>query len=357
MHPPSMLAIEISATENRIVIAISIIIPVQAINDYLHEAVPIILARTDETVEVLVLPDGASAIPTAWTVGRVRVAPTGPVGPGRKRDAGARMARGEILAFLDDDAYPADGWLGAAMARFADPTVCAVGGPGVTPEDDPFWYQVSGAVFSSRAGSGGARNRYVPVGTGATVDDWPTVNLLVRRSAFEHVGGFDTDIFPGEDTKLCLALVEKTGMRIVYEPRAVVFHHRRPLFWKHFQQVGRYARCRGEFVRIHPRTSRRPLYVLPSLLLVWAVSGLAVAVLARRPNVVVGLGVAAYGVLAVGGGVETYAARQSLSLSIATALAIVLTHLWYGVQFLRGIVDPRDATRSSPKSGFGGSVD
>jgi hypothetical protein len=44
------------------------------------------------------------------------------------------MARGEILAFLDDDAYPADGWLEAAMARFEDPTVCAVGGPGVTPQ-------------------------------------------------------------------------------------------------------------------------------------------------------------------------------------------------------------------------------
>ena len=322
-------------------IAASIIIPLKAINDYLHESVPIIRARTDETVEVLILPDEASVVPTEWKVGRVQVMPTGPVGPGRKRDMGAMLARGEILAFLDDDAYPADGWLKAAMERFADPTVCAVGGPGVTPHDDPFWNQVSGAVLSSRAGSGGARNRYVPVGTGASVDDWPTVNLLVRRSAFEAVGGFDTDIFPGEDTKLCLALVDKTGMRIVYEPQAVVFHHRRPLFWKHFQQVGRYARCRGEFVRIHPRTSRRPLYVLPTLLLVWAVSGLAFAAFARRLNVVVAIGVAAYGMLAVGGGIETYAARRSFSLSLATAMAIILTHGWYGVQFLRGIMNPR----------------
>ena len=311
------------------------------INDYLRESVPIILALTDASVEVLILPDGTPPLPVNWAAGRVRVVPTGRVGPARKRDTGARIAHGEILAFLDDDAYPAVGWLGAAMPHFLDPAVCAVGGPGVTPPDDPFWHQVSGAVFAARAGSGGARNRYVPVGNGASVDDWPTVNLLVRRSAFEAVGGFDTDIFPGEDTKLCLALVEKTGMRIVYEPRAVVFHHRRPLFWKHFQQVGRYARCRGEFVRMHPRTSRRPLYVLPSLLLVWAVSGLAVAALARRPNVAAAVGVAAYAMLAVGGGLETYAANRSFPLSLATAMAIILTHWWYGVQFLRGIMNPR----------------
>jgi glycosyltransferase involved in cell wall biosynthesis len=351
-----MFASEISAMEIKRLISASIIIPVRSIDDYLRESVPIILARTDETVEILVLPDRASVVPDEWMVGRVQVTPTGPVGPGRKRDAGARIARGEILAFLDDDAYPADGWLEAAMARFADSTVCAVGGPGVTPQDDPFWSQVSGAVFSSRAGSGGARNRYVPVGTGSTVDDWPTVNLFVRRSAFEAVGGFDTDLFPGEDTKLCLALVEKTGMRIVYEPRAVVLHHRRPLFWKHFHQVGRYARCRGEFVRIYPRTSRRPLYVLPSVLLVWAVSGLVVAVLARRPNPVATLAGAAYGVLAVVGGIETYVARRSFSLSLATALAIVLTHGWYGAQFLRAILDPRDGKRSHPSNVFGGSV-
>lgn len=322
-------------------VAISIIIPVREINDYLRESVPIILALTDASVEVLILPDGTPALPVNWPAGRVRVVPTGRVGPARKRDAGSRIAHGEILAFLDDDAYPASGWLEAAMHHFADPNIGAVGGPGVTPPDDPFWHQVSGAVFAARAGSGGARNRYVPVGNGACVDDWPTVNLLVRRSAFEAVGGFDTDIFPGEDTKLCLALVEKTSMRIMYEPRAVVFHHRRALFWKHFQQVGRYARCRGEFVRIHPRTSRRPLYVLPSLLLVWAVSGLAVAAIARRPNAAGAVGVAAYGMLAVCGGIETYAARRSFLLSLATAMAIILTHGWYGVQFLRGIMNPR----------------
>lgn len=332
-------------------VVISIIIPVREINDYLRESVPIILALTDASVEVLILPDGTPPLPVNWPAGRVRVVPTGRVGPARKRDAGARIAHGEILAFLDDDAYPASGWLEAAMHHFADPNIGAVGGPGVTPPDDPFWHQVSGAVFAARAGSGGARNRYVPVGNGASVDDWPTVNLLVRRSAFEAVGGFDTDIFPGEDTKLCLALVEKTSMRIVYEPRAVVFHHRRPLFWKHFQQMGRYARCRGQFFRLHPRTSRRPLYALPSLLLLWTLFGVSYACFARRSNVIAAIGLGCYGVLAVSAGVETLIRAKSLALSLATAMAVALTHVWYGVQFLRGLVVTRGDSLPSTSGG------
>ena len=332
-------------------ISVSIIIPVREINAYLYKSIPIILKETDESVEIIVLPDAPPREVMNWPDCRSRIIPTGSIGPGRKRDVGARIARGETLAFLDDDAYPAVGWLGAAMAHFSDATVCAVGGPGVTPPEDPFWNQVSGAVFASLAGSGGARNRYTPVGTGAAVDDWPTVNLLVRRSAFDAVGGFNTDDFPGEDTKLCLALVEKLGMRIVYEPRAVVFHHRRPLFWKHFQQMGRYARCRGQFFRLHPRTSRRPLYALPSLLLLWTLFGVSYACFARRSNVIAAIGLGCYGVLAVSAGVETLSRAKSLVLSLATAMAVALTHVWYGVQFLRGLVVTRGDALPSTSGG------
>ena len=330
---------------------ITVIIPVRDLSKYLFQSVQVTLANTPVDVRIIVLTDCEVERPYVWDEARVQIMATGPVGPGAKRDFGVRACGTSIVAFLDDDAYPAVGWLGAAMAHFSDATVCAVGGPGVTPPEDPFWNQVSGAVFASLAGSGGARNRYVPVGTGAEVDDWPTVNLLVRRSAFDAVGGFNTDDFPGEDTKLCLALVEKLGMRIVYEPRAVVFHHRRPLFWKHFQQMGRYARCRGQFFRLHPRTSRRPLYALPSLLLLWTLFGVSYACFARRSNVIAAIGLGCYGVLAVSAGVETLIRAKSLVLSLATAMAVALTHVWYGVQFLRGLVVTRGDARPSTGGG------
>src|SRR5438477_7593531 len=49
-------------------------------------------------------------------------------GATRARNAGARAARGEVVAFGDDNALPADGWLAALLAPFANPQVAAAGG-------------------------------------------------------------------------------------------------------------------------------------------------------------------------------------------------------------------------------------
>lgn len=90
----------------------SIIIPVKEINEYIKESIPIILKKIHHFSEIYVLPDVVPLEPIDWGDERVNVVATGTLAPGRKRDVGARLARGEILAFLDDDAYPADGWLG-----------------------------------------------------------------------------------------------------------------------------------------------------------------------------------------------------------------------------------------------------
>ena len=57
---------------------------------------------TTEDYEILVLPDEAANLDYPKT----RVIPTGPVGPSEKRDRAIAYANGEIMAFIDDDAYP-----------------------------------------------------------------------------------------------------------------------------------------------------------------------------------------------------------------------------------------------------------
>jgi cellulose synthase/poly-beta-1,6-N-acetylglucosamine synthase-like glycosyltransferase len=316
---------------------VSILIPLRRDTGYLARCLEACFAAGE--VEVVVLPDE----PIAGLDPRARQEPTGPVGPAAKRNRGAALAKGEILAFVDDDTRPFGGWLGAALPHFREPEVAAVGGPAVTPKEDPFWAQVSGAVYESWMVSGGERRRYVPCAP-SDVDDWPSCNLLVRRSAFEAVGGFGTDFWPGEDTEFCLALVKK-GWKIRYEPRAVIAHHRRPSLRKHFAQLANYGLHRGYFAKRFPETSLRAQYFAPSALLL-ASAGLAAAALLGVPRSGMTLGALAalYLLLAAAS-----VARAGPRLLLPSVGAILASHFAYGAAFLRGLAARRlPEERGSP---------
>jgi cellulose synthase/poly-beta-1,6-N-acetylglucosamine synthase-like glycosyltransferase len=319
--------------------AVSVIIPVRRINGYVRESLSHLLAHDYAALEVIILPDCTTEDDGVGTSSRVRIVPTGAVGPAEKRDRGASLATGEILAFLDDDAYPHPDWLAKAIPHFLAKDVAAVGGPAVTPPDDPFWQQASGWALSTRLGSGGALMRYLPVGTPRDVDDWPTVNLLVRKTDFEAVGGFNCHYYPGEDTKLCLDLTRRLGKRIIYEPGAIVYHHRRDLFWGHFRQIGRYAEHRGYFVKAFPATSRRPLYFLPTALVAGLVGG-ALGALApwRAPRTAYALALGAYGAALGITCLELVRQTRRPVLAAAATLGVALTHVVYGVLFVKGLL-------------------
>lgn len=240
---------------------VSVIVPVKEINDYIRQAAVRHLALDYPDFEVLVLPDHAKG---GYFGPKVRIISTYPqTGPADKRDRGAKEAEGEILAFIDDDAYPHKAWLENAVGYFADDRVAAVCGPGVTPEEDTVWQKASGWVQASKLGGGNYTYRFMPHEK-REVDDYPSMNFIVRKLDFEAVGGFDSHFWPGEDTKLCLDLTQKLGKKIIYDPDILVYHHRRPLFRPHLNQIGRYGLHRGHFARILPQTSRRFSYFIPS---------------------------------------------------------------------------------------------
>ena len=236
----------------------SIIIPVKAINDYVRETVPYILNLRRADWELIILPNDTDL--DEWHDPRINIIPSGQVGPAAKRDMGARFANGDILVFLDDDSYPEPNLLDVAEHYFADDSVVALGGPAITPPNDSFWQRVSGAAFLSKF-SGGAPERYVPFGEVREIQDWPSVNLMVRKIEFLVIGGFNSPYWPGEDTKLCLELIQKTGKKILYIPELVVWHHRREGLIPHLKQVGAYGLHRGFFAKEYPETSLKRLFV------------------------------------------------------------------------------------------------
>jgi len=309
----------------------SIIIPFKAPCAYLEESLPRILELIERRFEIILLPDAPMEPHGLYARPEVAIIPTGPVSPALKRDRGAEMARGEFLAFIDDDAYPDPFWLSSALAAFREnPDVAAVGGPAITPEDDPFWAKVSGAVFLSRL-SGGNPERYLSAPPRKFVDDWPTVNLIVRKEDFLAAGGFDSAYWPGEDTKFCLDLLNKTGKKILYLPELVVWHHRRAGLRKHLRQVGAYGMHRGHFARVHPETSRRIAYFIPAAWTLFFVAGLLFFPCSGLYSL--GLGLYLF-ILVLGLG--DIARHESPAVTLAAAPYIVLTHFWYGIRFIRG---------------------
>src|SRR5437899_2082026 len=184
--------------------------------------------------EVVVVDNGSTdgtreALARLEADGRVRVVREPTPGATRARNAGARAARGDVVAFVDDDALPSNGWLAALLAAFENPRVAAAGGrvrlrfAGALPA----WWDATLATYLAAYDLGpepadlGARPWY---------DSPRGLNLAVRRAALLAVGGFKLRLGPragrpsvGEESDLCFRLLAR-GHEIRYVPSAVVEH-------------------------------------------------------------------------------------------------------------------------------------
>lgn len=308
---------------------VSIIIPVREINDYIREAIPHHLQLDYPDYEILIFPDE----PSKETFPKTRIIPSGKTGPAEKRDMALKYAQGEIIAFIDDDAYPRSDWLKNAIAHFDDQSVGAVGGPAVTAENDGILRQASGKVYESVLCSGGYTYRYVP-GKLMDAEDLPSVNLIVRKDVFAQVGGYDSNFYPGEDTKLCLDIIKVAEKRIIYDPDVLVYHHRRKLFKQHLKQSNNYALHRGYFAKVLPDTSRKFVYFVPSLFVLGLVVGPLLALLFPPLWYVYFAVLLLYSILLIG---STLYPKDVRVWGLAVA-GVFLTHVGYGIGFVRGLL-------------------
>jgi cellulose synthase/poly-beta-1,6-N-acetylglucosamine synthase-like glycosyltransferase len=268
------------------------------------------------------------------------------VGPAEKRDDGAKMAKGEVLAFIDDDAYPHKDWLKNLVKNFEDKNIVGVGGPGVTPSNVSILEEASGWASATPFGSGTYLYRFLPRKK-RFVEDYPSMNLAVRRKEFLEVGGYDSNYWPGEDTKLCLDLVSKTNKKIIYDPKVLVYHHRRPVLQPHLRQSGNFGLHRGFFARVLPKTSQRLIYFLPSFFLIYLTLMLLLIIAnfhisgteaISAIKVIIYSPLAVYLLLLLINSLWIFSYSKKLTQSLLSIPVIFITHLWYGARFLQGLL-------------------
>jgi cellulose synthase/poly-beta-1,6-N-acetylglucosamine synthase-like glycosyltransferase len=306
----------------------SVIIPVRTITPYLRETIGHLKKQTEKRFETIVVTDKKESF------SGIKIIPSREPTPAFKRNLGVKAAKGEILAFLDDDSYPVRDWLKNALKVFTeDNSVAGVCGPTLTPPTDNIYQKASGWVWASWLGAGGAgvyRNRVMPR---REVDDFPSVNLLVRKKDFDAVGGFDIKHWPGEDTKLCLDLTKKLGKKIIYDPEVLVYHHRRPVLLPHLKQISRYALRRGFFAKKFPETSFRLGYLIPSLFAYGLILGGVVSFFSPVIRSIYYLLFTIYYLLLLASGLEVFVKERSFCLATLVMVSILATHLTYGLLF------------------------
>jgi GT2 family glycosyltransferase len=185
--------------------------------------------------EVIVVDDGS----TQWSpalVDRpgVRLVRTDNRGLAAARNAGLEHATGEIVAYIDDDAWPDPHWLHYLVTAFAAGGHCAVGGPNIPPPDD-------GPIAQCVANAPGGPIHVLVSDTEA--EHIPGCNMAVRRDALEAIGGFDpVFIAAGDDVDVCWRLRAR-GWRIGFAPGAVVWHHRRNSLRDYWRQQRGYGKA------------------------------------------------------------------------------------------------------------------
>lgn len=316
-------------------IEFSIIIPVKELNSYLEESIPKILNIDYDNYEVIILPNQKPIkIPEYIKDKKVKIISTGKVSPAIKRDIGAEKAKGKYLAFLDDDAYPEKNWLKKAEEIFNEKKISAIAGPAITPKDDCLRQKVSGLFFESFFGGGGLDFRYKPAKKSFYVKDFPTVNLIVNKKEFLNVGGFDSEFWPGEDTKFCLDFIKK-GNKIWYSNQLIVYHHRRKIFLSHLKQVGNYGKHRGSFARKKQETSLKLNYFIPS---VFFLGNLLLFILSFFDMLFLRIWILLLIIYFSLITIDVFTRTLNIWIGFLTIITVFLSHLFYGFKFIQGFL-------------------
>ncbi len=234
------------------------------------------------------------------------------------RNAGAAVTTAPLLAFVDADHELDPGWVEAAVGLMASPRITAIGAD-YHPPAEATWVQRTYDRL----------RRHPPANE--TTSWLPSGNLVVRRDAFEAIGGFDETLESCEDVDLCRRLRERGGC-LIAAPSLYSTHHGDPLT---LRAVFLSELWRGrDNLRVTMREARDPKGLLGLAFTGLYLVGL-VGIVVAWPLFGVSGSMAALGLLAVltalrvfrlvrAGGSLSEALRFAVTFDAARALALVI---------------------------------
>lgn len=223
------MSLEAERRDGLLVRTVSIIIPARNESRTIADLIQTIRRQCPAgwSTEIVVVDDGSTddTAALASAAGAVVVELGGRPGGGNPaiaRNRGALAAAGDPLVFLDADCLPAEGWLPRLLAAH-ESGATVVGGaldlpPGLPPMARCDYYCGWYHAHSRR-----------PAGE---VPNHPPGNISVRRAEFGRTPGFTEQqpVAYAHEELAWQSALRRSGGRVVFEPRAIVYHYNRPGF-------------------------------------------------------------------------------------------------------------------------------
>jgi glycosyltransferase involved in cell wall biosynthesis len=315
----------------------------------LRKCIESLRAQSEPSLEVVVVLNDAGK--TTETVAeeckmldaRVTLVHCARVSASEARNHGVAAARSPIFYFLDDDVEVPPTGVSAVLGVYASqPGVSIVGGPNLTHPEDPEFSQITGELLGSSWGTGIARSRYTKrPPRWATERHLILCNLAIHRSVFEEGARFPLH-FGGEENVL-MGGADARGHTLWYSPDTWVYHHRRSSLRAYAMQMLRYGRGRATALGSAPRTFH-PAYFAPVLLLAYL---LLLPVLAFfTPAAWLPLG--AYFLGSVAASTAIAVRRRKVAWLFLLPCLFLITHLFYAVGLVKGLLAGRGARARPP---------
>ena len=243
--------------------------------------------------------------------------------------AAALRAKGDVLAFLESGARPANNWISATTPFLRRGEIAAVVVPKMAPHGGPLRSRGAAAIAESRLGGGSLYFRFTP-GNVRFVDDYPGGSVVVARERYLCLG----DPVEGDDLPVRLTAA---GERVLYTPETVIVSPATPLFGPHLEQTHVYGRRRGRQVRLRGPRALRPSTLLPVALLIFVVLGPLALLVGGTAFSAWRVAAAAYLVAVAASSAFAALRFRSVAVGAVAAAGLVFTHVVYALGFIRGL--------------------
>ncbi|TFW06476.1 glycosyltransferase [Oxalobacteraceae bacterium OM1] len=241
-------------------VQVSVVVPTRGRPEMLNRCLASLVLQDYELerFEILIVDDGPSAATrevvmrwsdhTAVTGPHITYIPSpGPHGPAAARNYGWRAARGDVIAFTDDDTVARPDWLRTGIEVFENAVepVDAVWGSIVMPLD-------------------GTPTDYEHDAKGLERAEFVTANCFCRKAMLDEIGGFDERFRFAwrEDADLYFNLLTRSA-KIVHEPAAVMTHPIRPAQWGVSLKQAKKVQFDALLYKKHPQLYRQKIRAKP----------------------------------------------------------------------------------------------